>query len=543
MTICDRTFELVKEQLLQIGYTGPTALSCDDTKLFSALRMYWDGEQQSHFIVGAVNGPIRVVTPEEVEATMNDPAIDKGTKVRLWCLQIPLPKMAPILVAALPIPNTLDARTLLGYLVRILEGLHSQQIFISSYSCDGTEVERSVQRQLVQKSPMTLITIENPREGSPSTVVTAAMVHQRPLIMVQDSKHGLKTFRNNLFSGARALCFGNYTSFYGTIRQIIFNPSSPLYKRDVEKLDRQDDNAAARLFSAATLEHLSKFQPDQLGEIVYLFVFGELIDAYQNRSISHVERVKLVLRARYFLDMWRTYLDKCGYKHAQYYISREATDIARILIEGLIGLVILYRDHVSQDYPLLPWLHSTETCEHVFGEARRVVKDFTMLDFCYMASKLRVKVREAVLRQQASDPTARASGYCHTYFDVHGIDLLALATYPTDVEINQVALEAAQEAESLVLLLGVIPGQLLRFQSLSQVQQRLPAIASWYSGPAIAPEDSDDESDESESENEAEELQHLLNAGESQSEGRSGQAFLEISCGALALATDDIVRV
>jgi hypothetical protein len=58
MTICDRTFELVKEQLLQTGYTGPTALSCDDTKLFSALRLYWDGEQQSHFIVGGVNGLI-----------------------------------------------------------------------------------------------------------------------------------------------------------------------------------------------------------------------------------------------------------------------------------------------------------------------------------------------------------------------------------------------------------------------------------------------------------------------------------------------------
>ena len=65
MTICNRTFELVKEQLLQIGYTGPTALSCNDTKLFSSLRLYWDGMQKSHFLVSAVNGPIQVATPEE----------------------------------------------------------------------------------------------------------------------------------------------------------------------------------------------------------------------------------------------------------------------------------------------------------------------------------------------------------------------------------------------------------------------------------------------------------------------------------------------
>ena len=166
-----------------------------------------------------------------------------------------------------------------------------------------------------------------------------------------------------------------------------------------------------------------------------------------------------------------------------------------------------------------------------------------------MASKLWVKIREAVLHHQTSDPTARASGYCHTYFDVHGIDLPALATYPTNTEINHVALEAAQEAESLVILLGVIPGQLLRVQSLGHVELRLPSITSWYSGPAITPEDSDDNSDyESDSENEADELQNLLDgrhaANEHQSgEDRLGQAFMEISCRALALAADDTVQV
>ena len=93
---------------------------------------------------------------------MNDPTIVKGTKVRLWCLQIPLPKVAPILIAALPIPNTLDACTLLDYLVRILNGLHSQQILVASYSCNGTEVKGSVQRQLMQNSSTMLITIQNP---------------------------------------------------------------------------------------------------------------------------------------------------------------------------------------------------------------------------------------------------------------------------------------------------------------------------------------------------------------------------------------------
>jgi hypothetical protein len=74
-----------------------------------------------------------------------------------------------------------------------------------------------------------------------------------------------------------------------------FEEASPLYHCNVEKLDQQDDNAATCLFSVATLEFLSKNHLEYLGEIVYLFVFGELVDAYQNHSMAHIDRIKLVL--------------------------------------------------------------------------------------------------------------------------------------------------------------------------------------------------------------------------------------------------------
>lgn len=122
--------------------------------------------------------------------------------------------------------------------------------------------------------------------------------------MIQDSKHALKTFRNNLFSGARLLHFGNYAAFFQQVYNIAFEEGSPLYHRDVQKLDRQDDNAASRLFSAATLQFISDRHPQQLGLVVYLFIFSELCDAYQNRRITHDERIKMVLRAQYYLQLW-----------------------------------------------------------------------------------------------------------------------------------------------------------------------------------------------------------------------------------------------
>jgi hypothetical protein len=70
---------------------------------------------------------------------------------------------------------------------------------------------------------------------------------------------------------------------------------TPLYSHDVTKVDHQDNNAAVRLFSADVLKYLADNHPDYVGEIVYLFVFGELINAYQNLSMHHLEHIKLVL--------------------------------------------------------------------------------------------------------------------------------------------------------------------------------------------------------------------------------------------------------
>ena len=252
--------------------------------------------------------------------------------------------------------------------------------------------------------------------------------------------------------------------------------------------------------------------------------------------------------------MWATYLNRCGYKQAQYYVSHKFADIAGILIDGLISLIIIYRDYVDGVYPLLPWLHSTEPCEHVFGKARHQVKDFTMLNFFYMYPKLAIKLCEAVLRGRSSDPKARANGYCHKYFDTHGLNLLALATFPSDDEIRCMADEAAQEAESLVKLLGVNPAQLLCPMGSSQTM--LPSIFAWYDNPVHntnkdADPDAEDidesvYSDNSDEDNDADKLQALVDAKEHSLELRTNKQddeLLALTCASLTVTAEDLIKV
>jgi hypothetical protein len=123
--------------------------------------------------------------------------------------------MTPLIIAAIPIANDLDANILLTYLEKVLHGLLDHKIQVILYACDGTEVKHSVQRLLVAKAEEKIEhTIKNPHPNSPDTKISIAVIQGQPICMIQDSKHALKMFRNNLFSGAWLLAFGNYTAIF-----------------------------------------------------------------------------------------------------------------------------------------------------------------------------------------------------------------------------------------------------------------------------------------------------------------------------------------
>lgn len=330
-----------------------------------------------------------------------------------------------------------------------------------------------------------------------------------------------------------------------------------MYHRDVEKLDRQDDNAATRLFSGATLEWLNSKHSEHLGLVIYLFVFGELIDAYQNRRISIIARVQMVLRAFFFMELWESFLDKAGYSKSRHFLSHEACDITRILIHGLLKLVFIYRDHVPLGArALLFWLLTSEPCEHVYGLARKIVVDFNLLDFFYMFPKLYILLRESVFSDKFSNGKACASGYNHTYTDNRGINFIALSTFPSDEEINQAAQQAYGEAENLFALLGVFASQLQNSSA-----PRLPGIRSWFidsttsgrTSNRLDPADSDDdfletdedvllfESDDEEPSNIQEVLDHLEHVvGSTQ---REDKEIINYTYAAVAISIDEHVKI
>ncbi|KAF8996982.1 hypothetical protein BDQ17DRAFT_1217494, partial [Cyathus striatus] len=231
--------------------------------------------------------------------------------------------------------------------------------------------------------------------------------------------------------------------------------------RDVEKLDRQDDRAAARLFSADTLAYIICYTHNNMGLFVYLYVFGEMIDRFESRTATHFERLKMILRAYFFKIIWKKFLNEAGYDLKQHFISPAADDILDTITTGYIGGVIIHRDHLEDKFPYLPWTHGTAGNEHSFGFLQKEMPDFTVGDLIHLIPKVSVRLQRAcstrLQEKSEADFQQQAAGYSHTYFDSSSANLLSLAQFPSDADISHIASVAYEEALSLWELLGYFP--------------------------------------------------------------------------------------
>ncbi|KAH9015478.1 hypothetical protein EDB84DRAFT_1679909 [Lactarius hengduanensis] len=424
----------------QYPVNAPLALSVDDTKLLPAFRPYFDKRVDKWFLVGSAGDPLEISDMDTLESQIKDAKGQLATKLRLWVLQIPLPHVPPLILAVMPLASSTDAATIAAMEQRLLDILIASEksLCIISLGSDGSIVERDARRALVRSGFAKYVTHSIPYSSGNGTQsedikISFLCVHGQYIAITQDPKHCRKTARNNLFSGARLLLLGNFPIYYEQIRSLASENDSPLYWRDVDQLDRQDDRAAARLFSAPFLRHcVSRHGETNLGLPIYLFVLGELVDAYENRYISHLERVKMVLRMRFFKSMWKSFLRDSGYPENRYFISAAADDIIDILVDGLICLVIIHRDHLETTFPLLPWMHGSEANEHLNVRLMAACK----------AKNVKVDFRRT------------AAGYSHTYFDADNIPLRVLSEFPSDHEISQAAAVAFDEASTLWDLLG-----------------------------------------------------------------------------------------
>lgn len=377
-------------------------------------------------------------------------------QLRVYCIVVPLLKVPQIPIAALYRAGTDRSQALKSMHFEITGLLHEAGLHPVSLASDGSEIERATQRLIAQSATAEWTYTISSTEKNCVIPLRIPLFHGYPAVVVQDSKHAMKTARNQLLSGARLLVLGDYPMHFAQLRNVAMNPRSPLQTRDVINVDKQHDGAAARLLSGETLEFLIDEFPTYRGLATYIFVLGDMIDAWQNRSLPHIERVRMVLRARFFLMAWRTHiLRHPDHDVNVHFISRGSYDIFLTICDSLLSLILVYRKFYST-YPLLPWLHSTEPCEHLFGVLRQLKADFTYADFLYLYPKLTVLLMGAFNHLTAEQKAQHTSaGYYHTYFKADNINLAALMEFPDDEQMYAASRLAIEDVEQLLRGVGI----------------------------------------------------------------------------------------
>ncbi|GJE95750.1 hypothetical protein PsYK624_119370 [Phanerochaete sordida] len=467
--IVDVNFERLVQFLDAIGCRNmPVTLAVDDTKLHPGLRPYKDScgsdGTPSWKLAGAHGKVPEFKDYDQLSKLVSELEGDLADKVRAWLVVVGNPEVPPFPLALIPIKASTTQQELRAWHDDIEGRMQRFGINYVSYLADGAANERRLQHDLLTKAvaanQVRRYSFKSPISSSaaPVEIVVPLLENGRPRVVTSDMKHSRKNARGSVQSGSHTIGAGYFVAHIGQLRKIALAPDSPLLHSDIIGGDKQDDRAAARLFSSAVIEHLSETQKTELGLAVYLFVIGELVDAQQNRKTPHSERMKAIWRARFFLDGWLQFInDHPLYAPKTHFISRELYDIFNLIMDGLLGLILVYRDFYPT-FPLLPWLHSTETNEHFYGCARKIVKDFTFGELIYMMPKLTRLIDRDIKNAGAAHHSAAShkEGYHHTWFDSRHIEYAALVSFPSDDEISSEILpNAYDEAIQLLSALGM----------------------------------------------------------------------------------------
>ncbi|KAJ7229911.1 hypothetical protein GGX14DRAFT_553416 [Mycena pura] len=461
--ITARNFEFLAQYCSDYGYppTHPLCVSVDDTKLFPAMHPLHDASEKTWYLLGLPGDrQLRVASPEELDKLI-DQKHKPATKLRLFVIQIPFPHVPPLAFAIVPIASTIKAPELIQYQRQLLDGLIERSYRFISNVADGAAVERDVQARVADASTTTYHKIQPPEQFSATEPISVPLhaYDGNIFINTQDAAHARKTGRNNLFSGARLLVLGDHVVYYHQVYDLAVNTDdSPLYAKDVVGYDKQDDNAANRVFSGAALRKLMENPAENMGLVVYSWVVAELVDAYESCTMTPAERAGAAILARLFFRTWKLFLGKMGYSLARHYISPAADKIFDMLIDGLLGLQIIHRDHLpNSGIPLLPWKHASMGNERVFAALRGIYPDFSLVQAIHALPHLRATMTQAKKALFAkSSFKATRNGY--TFSDLEQdttINYAQLARQPTDGEYTAIFGEQIEANHTLWSLLNV----------------------------------------------------------------------------------------
>lgn len=204
-------------------------------------------------------------------------------------------------------------------------------------------------------------------------------------ISVQDLIHIGTKLRNRLLNSSIVLYLGTHIVSISHINQLIERCAKEIHglvRSDVFPEDRQNYRSLEKMMEDRVLNALAEYVADSEATVEYLKICKMLTSSFLENNLMPIERIINIWYALYFLRIWRKWITTHNeYSLKENFISSNAFNCVEINAHALIEIIIKLRS-TGQPNLFLPWMFSSQPCEHMFRSFRSMgTANFTKINF------------------------------------------------------------------------------------------------------------------------------------------------------------------
>ena len=211
---------------------------------------------------------------------------------------------------------------------------------------------------------------------------------QKPtsLLFIQDYIHIAVKLKARLLKPSIVIPMGKYLAGSHHLK-ILYETFSKdqhgIRQKDLDHKDRQSFDAVSHITHDSVLSLLTQL-PDAKGTYQYLYILKSFMDAFLNKTLSPLERIKKVWYAIFFLRYWHRWFHlQKGYVIKDNFITSNAYTGIELNGHAIILFLIILRDQIPDGNDLFyPGLLGSQACEQTFRAARSMTSTFsTVINF------------------------------------------------------------------------------------------------------------------------------------------------------------------
>ncbi|XP_062712958.1 uncharacterized protein LOC109406718 isoform X2 [Aedes albopictus] len=210
---------------------------------------------------------------------------------------------------------------------------------------------------------------------------------------VQDTIHLVNKLKNALLSHTRALQIGKYPVSRGHLEIVAREgkEKTGLLVSDLEQQDKMCVKTFVKLIDPR-VANLLKTQPGTNGTVAYISLMKSVFDAYENPSLTPLERIEEIWFATFFTRVWHCWITGSkDLKHDEHFITDNAELGIEINAHSLVNHLLHCRELAKPEL-FLPQLMNSQHNERSFGNARSMsgvqntIINFDILEYLNKAS-------------------------------------------------------------------------------------------------------------------------------------------------------------